>query len=64
MGEGGLYCGGVGNGFTLMNVISFRWCCLTSQCRANGAHFAFLRVTAGLSQAIFAVTHCFSYLCA
>lgn len=64
MGEGGLHCGGVGNGFALMNGISFRWCCLTSHCRANGVLSAFLRVTAGLSQAIFSLIHCFSHLCA
>lgn len=49
MEEGGLYCGGAGNGFALMDVISFRWCCLTSHCRANGALSACLRVTARLS---------------
>lgn len=59
MGEGGLLCGGVGNGFALMNVVSFRWCCLTSLCRANGVLSAFLRVIAGLNQAIFTLSHCF-----
>lgn len=58
MGEGGLHCGDVGNGFAVMN-ISFGWCCLTSLCGANEVLSAFLRVKAGLSQAIFTLIHCF-----
>lgn len=62
MGEGGLHCGGVGNGFAVMNMISFGWCCLTSLCEANGVLSAFLRVIAGLSQAIFTLIHCFHFV--